>query len=249
VQMIFVDTPGVHKPLHRLGKYMNDEALAVLTDADVILWIVDASRPPGKEDRLLAGEMDGIYALPPVIMVVNKIDQVNPEKIEARQDAYQQLYRKATPVLISALNREGCDRLLDEIEAQLPQGPLYYEEDQITDLYEREIAMDLIREAALLHLREEVPHSMAVRIDTYKDRSEDTAYISATLFVERNSHKGIVIGKGGLMLKKIGSYARREIEEMTERKVFLELRVKVSKNWRNDPDVLRQLGYIARKTE
>ena len=249
VQVIFMDTPGVHKPLHKLGKFMNDEALAVLTDADVILWLVDAARPPHTEDRILADSLAAVRELPPVILVVNKIDQVSMEQIGQRQQAYHQLYEKSIPVSISALSGAGCRELLDEIERQLPEGPLYYEEDQITDLYEREIAVDLIRESALHHLRDEVPHSMAVRIDTYKDRGEEAAYIAATLFVERNTHKGIVIGKGGSMLKKIGSYARKEIEAMTDRKVFLELRVKVGKNWRNDPDLLRQFGYVARKPQ
>lgn len=248
-QMIFMDTPGVHRPLHRLGKYMNDAALAVLTDADVILWLVDASRLPNDEDRYLAENMAQVAKLPPVILVLNKMDQVKPNQLDERRNVYQQLLPQGTPMSISALSGDGCGELLDEIKARLPEGPLYYEDDQITDLYEREIAVDLIRETALNYLREEVPHSMAVRIDTYEDRGEEGAYIAATLFVERDSHKGIVIGKGGSMLKKIGTGARREIESMTDRKVYLELRVKVSKNWRNDPDMLRQLGYLSRKPD
>jgi GTP-binding protein Era len=151
-------------------------------------------------------------------------------------------------VQLSALQGDGISQLLTLLEQHLPEGPRYYEKEQITDLYEREIAVDLIREAALYHLREEVPHEMAVRLDTYEDRGASAAYIAATLFVNRDSHKGIVIGKGGSMLKTIGSSARKEIEALTGRKVYLELRVKVGKNWRDDPEMLRRLGYISTRS-
>jgi GTP-binding protein Era len=248
-QLVFVDTPGVHKPVHKLGEYMNEEAFAVLKDADVILWLVDISQAPNEEDRILAGFMAHIEALSPVMLVMNKADQVSPEQLSFQQAAYQQMLAGVEPIAVSALYGDGCERLLQQVIERLPDGPPYYSEDQITDLYEREIAIDFIREAALNNLREEVPHEMAVRLDSYEDRGEKAAFISATLFVNRDSHKGIVIGKGGEMLKTIGSYARQQIEELTGRKVYLELRVKVNKNWRNDPEILRLLGYISRPSE
>ena len=151
--------------------------------------------------------------------------------------------------LISSKRGDGIPALLKDVENLLPKGPRYYDEEQITDLYEREIAIDLIRAAALIHLRDEVPHEMAVRLDAYEDRSEKAAYISATLLVNRETQKGIVIGKGGEMLKTIGSEARKQIEELTGRKVFLELHVKESKNWRDNPELLGKLGYVTRPKE
>ena len=248
-QLIFVDTPGVHQPLHLLGQYMNDEALAVLSDADIILWLVDVSLPPNDEDLLLAQAMTKIETLPPVMLVLNKADQVGTEQLELTGAAYHQLLPAATPLPVSALYGDGCEQLMQQVISLLPEGPPYYDNDQVTDLYEREIAVDFIREAALNNLREEVPHEMAVRLDSYEDRGETAAYIAATLFVNRDSHKGIVIGKGGAMLKTIGSHARQQIEALTGRKVFLELRVKVSKNWRNNADLLRLLGYSSRAGE
>ncbi len=249
MQVIFMDTPGIHKAVHKLGEYMNEEALAVLEDADVLLWLADLAEEPGDDDITLAEKMKKVKNLPPVLLVLNKTDQVNDEQRAARQAAYQQLAPGAKTLLISALNGTGCDHLLDAIAEHLPEGPLYYETEQVTDFYEREIAIDLIREAALYLLRDEVPHEMAVRLDSYQDRGEKVAYISATLFVNRDSHKGIVIGKSGSMLKSIGKKAREEIEALTGRKVYLELRVKVNKNWRNDDDTLQRLGYVPRKNE
>jgi GTP-binding protein Era len=244
MQIIFMDTPGVHQPLNRLGEFMNEEALSTLEDADLLLWLMDLSQQPHAEDHLLAEKMNLVPDLPPVILVMNKIDQVAPHVLQERVAAYQQLMPQAESVRISALSGEGVDTLLEACLKYLPNGPLYYDPEQVTDLYEREIAIDLIREAALVRLRDEVPHEMAIRLDSYEDRGESAAYIAATLFVNRESHKGIVIGKGGSMLKTIGSNARQEIEKLTGRKVYLELRVKVSKNWRDDPEMLRRLGYI-----
>ncbi len=249
MQVIFMDTPGIHKAAHKLGEFMNEEALAVLDDADVLLWLVDLTEEPNEDDFTLAEKMKQLKELPPTLLVMNKTDQVQPDQLAARQAAYQQLAPQAEALCISALNGSGCDRLLKAIASRLPEGPLYYDTEQITDFYEREIAIDLIREAALVQLRDEVPHEMAVRLDDYQDRGEKAAYITATLFVNRDSHKGIVIGKGGSMLKSIGKMAREEIEALTGRKVYLELRVKVNKNWRNNDDTLQRLGYIPRKNE
>ena len=242
-QVIFMDTPGLHKPVHKLGEYMNSVAALTLQDADLILWLVAGDEAPTAEDRLVAERLAALQPSPPVFLVLNKIDVLKPETQDVRAAQYAALLPGAAVYRISAAVGLGVADLLQAVIARLPVGPAFYDEEQITDLYEREIAADLIREAALLHLREEIPHSIAVRVDEYKERSAEMAYIAATIFIERESHKGIVIGQGGTMLKKIGSHARQEIEQMSGRKVFLELRVKVQKNWRNESGALKLLGY------
>ncbi len=243
-QIIFVDTPGLHRPRHKLGEYMNQNAAEALENADLILFMVDGSvTPPHEEDRILTNLLREIPAPPQVILAINKIDLLEKDQHPARQEEYLALYPAATPVLISATRGDQLDTLIDLLIASLPEGEPFYPEEQITDLYERDIAADLIRAAALLHLRDEVPHAIAVRIDEYRERGDTGGYIAATLFVERESQKGIVIGRGGSMLKRIGTTARQEIEAMSGRKVFLELRVKVRKNWRNDPKSLRRFGF------
>lgn len=247
-QIIFVDTPGLHKPRHKLGQVLNQTAEEALEDIDVILWLVDASVAPTDEDEQIAALLAALPSPPPIVLALNKIDLVPAEAVEARREAYRaQVPPDATVLLLSATRGDGIDVLLETLIGLLPVHPLFYPEDQITDLYERDIAADLIREACLLHLRDEVPHAIAVRIDEYTERNEHGAYIAATIFVERDSQKAIVIGKGGEMLKRIGTTARREIEAMSGRKVFLELRVKVLKNWRNNVQMLRRLGYRLRR--
>lgn len=246
-QIVFMDTPGIHKPVHKLGEYMNDVAIETLEDADIILWLVEAPNLPNEEDEIVASRINGIKNKPHIVMALNKVDLISGEALDQNQAAYQALVPQATPLRLSAISGYEVDRLTRELVERLPQGEAFYDEDQITDLYEREIAAELIREAALLHLRDEVPHSLAVRIDEYKERGDTGAYVSATLLVERDSQKGIVIGKGGEMLKAIGTTARKEIEAMSGRKIYLELRVKVNKNWRNDPFTLKILGYITEK--
>ncbi len=243
-QIIFIDTPGLHQPHHRLGEYMNREAQEALQDVDAILWVVDCSQAPNDEDRLVAERLSRLQSLPPTLLVLNKVDQLSSSEQEARKNEYHQLLPQSIPLYTSATLSYHLAELLQTVITCMPLGQPFYDLDQVTDLYEREIAIDLIREAALLHLRDEVPHAIAVRIDEYAERSDVQAYIAATLFVERDSHKGIVIGKGGEMLKRIGSTARQEIERMSGRKIYLELRVKVNKNWRDDPDALRLLGYF-----
>jgi GTPase len=242
-QIVFIDTPGLHKPIHKLGEMMNQSAAETLQDADAIVWMVDAAQPPNDEDRLVADNIAASKDHGPVILALNKIDQVPAEKLAERETSYQNLLPDAQPFQLSASTGYHRQDLLDKIISFLPPGPPFYDAEQITDLYEREIAADLVREAALTHLREEVPHSIAIRIDEYKERGDTGAYIRATVFVEKESQKGIVIGKGGEMLKKIGAAARKEIEVMSGRKVFLELNVKVNKNWRDNIDALRLFGY------
>ena len=234
VQIVFIDTPGVHKPTHKLGEKMNQEAIHTLEESDLILFVVDASQPITNEDRILIEHIKSTKRKKPLVLVLNKIDKVKQDIIAANQAAILDALPDAIPVQVSALNGTNLDQLLSKIIEHIPVGFPFFPEDQITDLYEREIAADLIREACLNLLRDEVPHGIAIRIDEYKERNEHGAYIEATIFTEKESHKGIIIGKGGQMLKKIGSGARIEIERMSGRKVFLKLKVKVRKNWRND---------------
>ncbi len=246
-QLVFVDTPGVHTPRHKLGKFFNQEAEEALEGVDIILFLVDASAEPDEDDQRIASLLAALRRRPDLVLGLNKLDIVPAEALEARRAAYQALVPDATALAFSATSRLGLDVLLAALTARLPVRPAEFPEDQLTDLYEREIAIELIREAALIFLRDEVPHALAVRLDEFTERGEEGAFISATLFVERESQKGIVIGESGAMLKKIGSAARKEIEAMSGRKVFLELRVKVSKNWRDDEDALRRFGYKIKK--
>lgn len=242
-QIIFIDTPGIHISRNKLGKGMNNLAKASLEEADVVVWIVDVSQNPDEEDELITGRLAELKKIPPVVQVLNKSDLVGGDEKVKSAKKYGNLYPGVEQVFTSATEGEGLDALLNELKEKLPAGSPLYPEGQITDYYEREIAADLIREAALENLREEVPHAIAVRVDDYKERNEQGAFIAATIFVEKNSQKGIVIGSGGQMLKTIGIRARRAIEAMSGRKVYLELRVKVKKNWRSDADFLRQIGY------
>lgn len=242
-QIIFVDTPGIHQPRHKLGEYMLQEATVNLSALDVILMIVDCSQPPDDEDRQLAEMLADMDEGVAVLLLLNKVDRIEQAEFTQRQSEYLQLLPTAKPLAISSTRGDGLPTLLEAIIDRLPEGPPLFPEEQITDLYERDIAADLIREAALLLLRDEVPHGIAVRIDQFVERGDQGAYIEATLFVERNSHKGIVIGKGGSMLKKIGTTARKQIEAMSGRKVFIRLRVKVRQNWRNDERTLRWFGF------
>lgn len=246
-QIVFVDTPGLHKSKHKLGEFLNQEAQEALDGVDVILWLVDSSTSPTDEDISIADLLKKFTRRTPLLLVLNKIDMLQADELSARESEYHQLANSATLMKISASKRLGLGEMIEKLIQLLPQREAEYPEDQITDLYEKEIAADLIREACLLKLRDEVPHSLAVRLDEFKERENGMAYISATLLVERESQKGIVIGEGGKMMKAIGSAARKEIEEMGGRKVFLELRVKVEKDWRDNPSALRVLGYTKKK--
>lgn len=246
-QLIFVDTPGIHFAKHKLGEFLNYEAEEALSGVDLILWLVDAATPPTEEDKNISTLLYGIAPRTRRMLVLNKTDLVQPDDLSVRESEYLALINNASVMRVSAARRLGLGELTEALIQAVPEREAEYPEDQITDLYEKEIAGDLIREACLIKLRDEVPHSMAVRIDEFKERENGMAYIAATILVERDSQKGIVIGEGGKMLKAIGSAARKEIEEMGGRKVFLELRVKVSKDWRDDPYMLKQLGYGKRK--
>ena len=246
-QVIFIDTPGIHAARHKLGEFMNDDAATALKDADVVLWMVDSSVMPTEEDEIVARRIQETVDPAKVIVVLNKIDRIPAAQIPEYEIAYGYLLSQAQVIPVSALNAANLDGLLNAILERLPPGEPLYDPEQITDLYEREIAADLLRESALQHLREEVPHAIAVRIDEYTERGDSGAFIAATLIVEKESQKGIVIGRQGEMLKKISTAARLNIEQMSGRKVYLEVRVKVNKNWRSDPNALRLLGFAPKK--
>ncbi len=246
-QLVFVDTPGVHTPRHKLGKFFNQEAEEALDGVDIILFLVDVSIEPDEDDQRIGSLLSTLRHRPDVVLGLNKLDLLKTEASTSHRGAYESMVPGAPALAFSATSRDGLKELVTALTNRLPVRPPEYPEDQLTDLYEREIAAELIREAALIFLRDEVPHALAVRMDEYTERGEEGAFIAATLFVERESQKGIMIGEGGAMLKKIGSAARKEIEAMSGRKVFLELRVKLSKNWRDDDDALRRFGYKIKK--
>jgi GTPase len=242
-QLVFVDTPGIHAARHKLGEYLNQEAEEAISGVDLILFLVDASQEPDEDDHRIALLCATLRRKAGLLLGLNKADLVPADQLPERLSAYQALVPQTPALTFSSLSGQGLEELLTTLESSLPIHPPEFPEDQLTDLYEREIAANLIREAALLILRDEVPHGIDVRIDEFKERSEAMVYIHATLFVERESQKGIVIGEGGRMLKRIGTAARQEIETMSGRKAFLELRVKVEKDWRSREDILRRFGY------
>lgn len=235
-QIVFVDTPGMHKGEYKLSRFINEEAKFALMDADLILFIVDASLPQDSEDEALAAEIAALKEPPQVLLVLNKIDLIPPDLVPERREQFSKLMAFTDVVQISALTAPGREQLLEKVIDMLPEGPRYFPEDQITDIYEKDIAEDLVRAAALENLHEEVPYGIFVRVDDYKVRNDNLRYIHATILVERDSHKGIVIGKRGAMIKKISTEARQKIEELSGEKVYLELKVKVEKNWRNNQD-------------
>ncbi len=240
-QIIFIDTPGVHKPRTRLGESMNLEARSALEHCDLVLFMVDASQMPTDEDRQLASILSTQAKAERVLLVLNKIDLLQAKSSTDIQAAYRDLTPRSNFMPISATRGDNRAELLERIIAAMPVGEPFYPEEQVTDLFERDISADLIREACLNFLRYEVPHGVVVRIDEYTERKENGVYIEATIFVERESHKGIVIGQNGQMLKKIGTAARKEIEAMNGKSVFLQLRVKVRKNWRDDEKMVKQM--------
>ena len=242
-QVVFVDTPGIHTAKHKLGEFLNQEAQEALDGVDLILWLVDAGSEPTEDDIQIAATLNRFPPRTPRLLVLNKIDMLKADKVPARAQTYSALLNQAPVQKVSAATRTGLGEMLETLISLLPERPPEYPEEQVTDLYERDIAADLIREACLLKLRDEVPHSLAVRIDEFKERENGMLYIGATIFVERDSQKGILIGEAGSMMKAIGSAARKEIEEMGGRPVFLELRVKVLKDWRNDESAMLRLGY------
>ncbi|MGN1387569.1 MAG: GTPase Era [Bacillus sp. (in: firmicutes)] len=241
-QMIFIDTPGIHKPKHKLGDFMVKSAINALREVDVILFMVNAVEGIGRGDEYIIEKLEGVKT--PIFLVVNKIDEVHPDELLPLIEKYKEKLDFKAIVPISALQGNNIETLLAAIKEQLPEGPQYYPADQVTDHPERFIISELIREKALHLTREEVPHSIAVVIDSIKKiEGKDTVHVMATIIVERSSQKGIIIGKQGSMLKEIGQRARQDIELLLGSKVYLELWVKVQKDWRNKASVLRDYGF------
>lgn len=248
-QIVMLDTPGVHHPRHKLGEYLVSEARAALEGADVVLFMVDATELPTPDDERAAELLNSLLREEPtpVLLVVNKIDAVSPAVLQERKLLYEALGNYDETVTISALTGEGVPLLLRKIIDRLPEGPPYYPLGTLTDQPEKLPIAEAIREAILHYTHEEVPHSVAVIVDEIEHRSERLAFVKATIFVEKESQKGIIIGQGGQMLKKIGTMARTEIERWLGKKVYLELWVKVAKNWRKDENALRRFGYVVKK--
>lgn len=241
-QIIFLDTPGIHKAQNKLGEYMVTVAEKTLKDVDVILWIVEPSTFIGAGDRHIIEKLEGTKK--PVILIINKIDTIKKEEILAVIDRYRQVYDFAEIIPISALRGNERDKVLEMTFKYLKEGPQFYDEDTITDQPQRQIVAELIREKALHALDEEIPHGLAVSIESFKVRKHGHIVdIEATIICERDSHKGIIIGKGGSMLKKIGTNARYEIERFLDQKVNLQLWVKVKKDWRDSDFLIKNYGY------
>ena len=244
-QIVFLDTPGIHKAKNKLGDYMVNVAQHSLSEVDVILWLVEPSTFIGAGERHIIEQLKKTKT--PVILVINKTDTVKREEILTFIDAYRKELDFAEIVPVSALKGDNTQDLIDSIFKYLPYGPMFYDEDTVTDQPQRQIVSELIREQALRCLDEEIPHGIAVSIDQMKWRADDSIVdIDATIVCERDSHKGIIIGKGGAMLKKIGSRARKEIEDLLETQVNLKLWVKVKKDWRDSDFLLKNFGYNAK---
>lgn len=241
-QVIFLDTPGIHKPKHKLGEYMVQVAYNALKEVDLILFLVEATEQEvGTGDRYILEQLQEIKT--PVILVINKIDLVQKDAILPVIDAYTALKQFAEVVPVSAITGANLQALLDNILKYLPEGPKYYPDDMISDQPERFVMAELIREKVLELTRDEVPHSVAVDIEEVTARKNETVYVRAVVYVERESQKGIIVGKGGRMLKKVGAFARQDIENLLGSKVYLDLWVKVKKDWRNRANILQGFGY------
>ncbi len=241
-QIIFLDTPGIHEPKNRLGKYMVQAAEKTLDEVDVVLWLVEPSSFVGAGEQHIIEQLKKVKT--PVILIINKVDTIEKEKILKYIDTYRKLYDFAEIIPASALRGQNTDVVIDMIFKYLPFGPQYYDEDTVTDQPERAICAEIIREKALHALKEEVPHGIAVVIDRMKNRDKgDIVDIDATIICEKDSHKGIIIGKKGEMLKKIGTNARYEMERLLGCKVNLKLWVKVKKDWRDSDFLIKNFGY------
>jgi GTP-binding protein Era len=238
--MIFIDTPGIHKPRNKLGGYMTEMAINTFKEVEVVVFIVDDELSAGPGDKYILELLKDIDT--PIFLVINKIDQLEPEKYRKIFEEYQALGIFADIIGVSALSGRNVKVLLDKIEELLPEGPLYFPEDMVTDHPERFIVSEIIREKVLLYLEDEVPHGVAIELESYKEEPNITR-IGAVIYCEKKSHKGIIIGKEGKKLKGIGKSARIEIEGLLGTKVFLELWVKVKENWRDNDFLLSNFGY------
>lgn len=239
-QMVFIDTPGIHKPKTKLGNFMTDSALNTFKEVDLVLFLVDDSLSQGPGDKYIVEMLKNINT--PKFLVINKMDKINPEDYEKIYNEYEQtgIFDEIFPV--SALEQNNIDILLESIEKFMPEGPQYFPSDMITDHPERFIVSEILREKVLMFLEDEVPHGVAIEIESFQEEERVTR-ISAVVYCEKKSHKGIIIGQGGRKLKGIGKSAREEIEALLGNKVFLQLWVKVKENWRNSDFALSNFGY------
>ena len=238
-QIIFIDTPGIHKANHSLGEFMNKEALDSAKDVDANILVVDASRKFDEGDRFINESLSKEI---PLFIVINKIDLMRLPEVQQIKAKYQEMYPKAKIIEASAIENFGIDELLKEVKAVIQEGPRYFAEDQVTDKDSSFMISEVIREKLLKLLKDEVPHDLAVRVDEIKSKKE-AVYIRATIIVDKESHKGIVIGKGGKRIKAIGMKARTDLEEFYNKRIFLELFVSVKEDWLNNPRILKELGY------
>ncbi|WP_158735065.1 GTPase Era [Alteribacillus sp. YIM 98480] len=240
-QIVFIDTPGIHKPKHKLGDFMVQTAVQSLQEVDIILFLVDAAQKYGAGEEFIINKLKQTST--PVFLVINKVDQIHPDNLLEKIEQYRKLADFAEVIPISALKGNNVETLLEQITQYMEEGPQYYPEDQITDHPERFVISELVREKVLHLTTEEIPHSIAVSIEQIKERENGAVYISAVIVVERSSQKGIIIGKQGRMLKEIGQRSRHDIETLLGSKVFLDLWVKVQKDWRNNQYQLNEHGY------
>jgi len=241
-QAIFIDTPGIHKPKHKLGEFMNKQATSTFSEVDAILFLVEADKEPGAGDRYIAELLSSLST--PIILVINKTDLISKNTLLIRINQYKELINAKEIIPISALNGENVDTLINQIRILLPEGPRYFSPEQITDHPERFIIAELIREKVLQLTHEEVPHSIAVVIEQIVEREgTETLFVSAIIYTERKSQKGILIGKQGMLLKEIGKRSRQDIEKLLGSKIYLDLWVKVKKDWRNQAVDLKNFGF------
>lgn len=246
-QIVFVDTPGIHKPLNKLGEFLLDEAKISVPDSDLVLFLVDGSTEAGKGDKWIVENVVK-QSKSTTILIVNKVDKVgNQEKLSNNIKTYLDMFEDKIEVIkISARTGKNKKNLIEKIFNNLPQGELLYPEDVVTEENMRDISEEIVREKILLNTKDEIPHSVAIKIDNYEEK-EDIDKIYATILCEHKSQKGILIGKGGSLLKKIGTEARLDLEKIVDKKVFLSLQVKVEKDWRKNDKILKDLGYITEK--
>lgn len=248
-QILFMDTPGLHKPQHKLGEFMVTIAEQALQDADLILWVLDISTEPQDADKHIAETVNRLRGNTPVVLALNKVDLVDDTTREAHLNLYGELVQNEAAVMVSAINGTGVKELVSFLLENLPEGPRYYPADQVSEANMRFIAAEIIREKIILNTEQEIPYSVAVEVTEFKERSADMTYINANIYVERDSQKGIIVGKGGAMIKNIGSAARAELADTLGTQVYLDLQVKVLKNWRTDEDLMRRVGYRVPKND
>ena len=240
-QIIFVDTPGIHKPKHKLGEYMVDAAIESLKEVEAVLFVVAGNEKRGPGDNFIIEQLGRVKV--PVFLLINKIDTLSKEDLMKVIVSYQDAYDFAGIIPISAKEKDNLDEVLTVLDENLPEGPQYFPDDMITDQPERLIISDIVREKILLATRDEIPHAIAVDVDEMKTREDGTTYVRATIYCERDSQKGIIIGRRGALLKELGAAARADIQRLLATKVYLDLWVKVKKDWRNKSGMLSELGY------